>query len=69
MFEKSNHVVHELRTALGPDFPIIGAGGIMSGADARPKRAAGADVVQVFTGLIYRGSALVREVAEALHQA
>ena len=69
VFEKSNHVIRELRAALGTDFPIIGAGGIMSGADARAKRAAGADVVQVFTGLIYRGSALVREVAEALHQA
>ena len=69
VFEKSNHVIRELRAALGTDFPIIGAGGIMSGADARAKRAAGADVVQVFTGLIYRGSALVREVAEALQPA
>ena len=62
----SNRVVAQLRAALGPAFPIIGVGGIMSGADARAKRAAGADVVQIYTGLIYRGPALVREVGRAL---
>jgi dihydroorotate dehydrogenase len=55
-----------VRAALGPDFPIIGVGGILSGADAVAKVQAGADVVQVYTGLIYRGPALVREVALAL---
>jgi dihydroorotate dehydrogenase len=43
-----------LRQALGPDVPIIGVGGVMSGADARAKLAAGADLVQIYTGLIYR---------------
>ena len=51
------------------NFPIIGAGGVMSGADACAKLAAGADLVQVYTGLIYRGPALVREVGQALLQA
>ena len=64
--ESSNHVITQLRTALGPDFPIIGVGGILSGADALAKLQAGADVVQIYTGLIYRGPALVREVALAL---
>ena len=64
--EASDRVVRELRAALGPDYPIIGVGGIMSGADARAKRQAGADVVQIYTGLIYRGPALVREVGAAL---
>jgi dihydroorotate dehydrogenase len=64
--EMSNRVIAQLRAALGPDFPIIGVGGILSGADAVAKVQAGANVVQIYTGLIYRGPALVREVALAL---
>lgn len=66
VFEASNRVIRGLRAALGADFPIIGVGGVMSGADARAKRAAGADLVQLYTGLIYRGPALVAEAARAL---
>jgi len=58
--------VQKLRERLGPDFPIIGVGGIMSAADARALAAAGADLIQLYTGLIYRGPALVRTVANAL---
>ncbi len=64
--DMSNAVVRQLRSALGPQFPIIGVGGILSGADAVAKVQAGADVVQIYTGLIYRGPALVREAALAL---
>ncbi len=64
--EASNRVIGQLRAALGARFPIIGVGGVLSGADARAKRAAGADLVQIYTGLIYRGPALVREAALAL---
>ncbi|MBK8665766.1 MAG: quinone-dependent dihydroorotate dehydrogenase [Burkholderiales bacterium] len=64
--EASNRVIRQLRAALGMGFPIIGVGGILSGQDAIAKIEAGADVVQIYTGLIYRGPALVREVAEAL---
>ncbi|HMZ01714.1 MAG TPA: quinone-dependent dihydroorotate dehydrogenase [Burkholderiaceae bacterium] len=64
--EASNRVIQALRAELGSAYPIIGVGGVLSGADARAKRAAGADLVQVYTGLIYRGSALVPECAEAL---
>ncbi|MBB3637044.1 quinone-dependent dihydroorotate dehydrogenase [Variovorax atrisoli] len=64
--EASNRVIAQLRAALGAGFPIIGVGGILSGADATAKIAAGADVVQIYTGLIYRGPALVREAAQAL---
>ncbi|HFC53256.1 MAG TPA: hypothetical protein ENJ43_02360 [Gammaproteobacteria bacterium] len=46
--------------------PVIGTGGIMSGADAREKMAAGARLVQIYTGLIHRGPALIREVVAAL---
>ena len=55
-----------LRAAVGPDFPLIGVGGILGGADARARREAGADLVQIYTGFIYRGPALVAECATAL---
>ena len=66
VLQASNRVIRQLRAALGPVFPIIGVGGVMSGADARSKVEAGADLVQIYTGLIYRGPALVREAAQAL---
>jgi dihydroorotate dehydrogenase len=69
VFEPSNHVIRALRRALGPGFPIVGVGGVMSGDDARAKIAAGADLVQVYTGLIYRGPALVPEAAGAVRDA
>ena len=62
----SNRVIAMLRAELGAAYPIIGVGGVMSGADARAKRAAGADLVQIYTGLIYRGPGLVGEAARAL---
>ena len=62
----SNRVITMLRAELGPAYPIIGVGGVMSGADARAKRAAGADLVQLYTGLIYKGPALVIDAARAL---
>ena len=68
VLEGSNRVIRQLRAALGKDFPIIGVGGILSGHDAIAKIEAGADVVQIYTGLIYKGPALVTEVASALQQ-
>lgn len=64
----SNRVIRLLRQHLGAQFPIIGVGGILSGYDAVSKIEAGADVVQIYTGLIYKGPALVHEVAKALQQ-
>jgi dihydroorotate dehydrogenase len=66
VFAASNEVIRQLRAALGQNFPIIGVGGVMSGADAAAKVQAGADLVQIYTGLIYRGPALVREAALAV---
>jgi dihydroorotate dehydrogenase len=66
LLEMSNNVIQQLRSAMGPGFPIIGVGGIMSGADAVSKIRAGADLVQMYTGLIYKGSDLVREAALAI---
>ena len=67
--EASNRVIAQLRAALGAGFPIVGVGGILSAADAVAKIAAGADVVQIYTGLIYRGPGLVRQVAQGLRAA
>ncbi len=62
----SNRVISQLRHALGKDFPIIGVGGVMSADDAVSKIRAGANVVQIYTGLIYKGPALVKEVANMI---
>jgi dihydroorotate dehydrogenase len=67
--QASNAVLHQLRARLGTGFPIIGVGGILSAADAVEKIRAGADVVQLYTGLIYRGPSLVMQVARALRAA
>jgi len=53
------------RRVLGPDFPIIGVGGILSGADAIDKQRAGADLVQIYTGFLYRGPGLIGEITRA----
>ena len=66
VLEASNQIIRQLRSALGSRFPIIGVGGILSGADAVSKIRAGADVVQIYSGLIYRGPDLVKEAAEAI---
>jgi dihydroorotate dehydrogenase len=65
----SNRVIRLLRAALGRKVPIIGVGGIMSAADAVSKIKAGANLVQIYTGLIYEGPGLVTEVAKALKAA
>lgn len=62
----SNRVIGQLRAALGKSFPIIGVGGVLSGADAVSKIKAGADVVQIYTGLIYKGPELVQQAALAV---
>ena len=67
--EASNRVIGQLREALGAGFPIIGVGGVMSGADAAAKVAADADPAQIYTGLIYKGPALVSDAARAIAQA
>jgi len=64
--EKSTAVVRMLAKALDGAVPIIGVGGIFSGADAREKIDAGATLIQLYTGLIYRGPELVAECVNAL---
>lgn len=62
---QADRVLLRARRVLGPSFPIIGLGGITCGADADDKRRAGADLVQIYTGFIYRGPALIRECIRA----
>ncbi len=66
LFTRSTAVVRLLASALDGTLPIIGVGGISSADDARAKIAAGASLVQIYTGLIYRGPALVAECVRAL---
>jgi dihydroorotate dehydrogenase len=66
VLEMSNRVIRQLRATLGKDYPIIGVGGILSAQDALSKIEAGADLVQIYTGLIYNGPALVQEAALAI---
>lgn len=65
-FPMATSVLGKLSHALQGEVPIIGVGGIMKGEDARAKFDAGASLVQIYTGFIYRGPELVREVAESL---
>ena len=67
--DKSTAVIRALSTELGGALPIIGVGGISSGADAVEKMQAGASLVQIYSGLIYRGQSLVTEAAEAIRTA
>jgi len=66
--ERSTAVISALSTELGGALPIIGVGGISSGEDAVEKMQAGASLVQIYSGLIYRGQSLVREAAEAIRK-
>ncbi|MCG2593733.1 quinone-dependent dihydroorotate dehydrogenase [Ramlibacter sp. XY19] len=65
VLQASNRVIAQLRAALGAGYPIIGVGGILSADDALSKLRAGADVVQIYTGLIYKGPKLVDDIARA----
>jgi dihydroorotate dehydrogenase len=67
LFDRSNQVIFELAQCLQGAVPIIGVGGILKGEDARSKLEAGASLVQLYSGLIYRGPALVREAVTATH--
>jgi len=62
----STEVVMSLKQYLGDAIPIIGVGGILSGADALEKISAGASLVQIYSGLIYRGPNLIAECAAEL---
>ncbi|MBY0435318.1 MAG: quinone-dependent dihydroorotate dehydrogenase [Cyclobacteriaceae bacterium] len=64
--KKSTEVIKYLRSQLGPSFPIIGVGGIMTPNDAVEKFQAGADLVQIYTGFVYEGPAFVSNIVRLL---
>jgi len=66
VFRRSTDVLKKLSTALAGEVPVMGVGGILSGADAAEKIKAGASLVQFYSGFIYRGPELVNEVADTL---
>ena len=64
--ELSLRVIERLRQQLGADYPIIGVGGINSGIEAIEKIQAGANAIQLYTGLIYQGPLLIRDCVDAI---
>ncbi len=64
--EKSNLIISYLRKKLGDNFPIIGVGGVMSPQDAIEKFESGADLVQLYTGFIYEGPELIKNINKLL---
>lgn len=64
--KRSGQVLAAFRTGLRSEIPLIGVGGVVSGADAVEKRRLGADLVQVYSGLVFKGPALVAEASHAL---
>ncbi|HGM7273343.1 TPA: dihydroorotate dehydrogenase (quinone), partial [Stenotrophomonas maltophilia] len=68
VLEQSTLVLRRLRSRLPESVPLVGVGGILSGADAVAKMAAGAALVQCYSGLIFRGPALVSECVEAIRR-
>ncbi len=68
LYAHSTYLLRRLRARLPTSIPIIGVGGISSGADAAGKIAAGATLVQFYTGMIYRGPTLIGECVEAIRR-
>jgi dihydroorotate dehydrogenase len=63
---RSTEIIRALHRLTGGRVPIIGVGGIFTAEDAREKLAAGASLVQVYTGFVYEGPLLVRRICEGL---
>ncbi len=66
LFNRSTYVLQQLHKIIGHQLPIIGIGGITTPQDALIKRAAGASLIQLYSGMIYAGPELVPAVAKAL---
>ncbi len=64
--ERSTEVISYLRDKLGPDYAIMGVGGIMSPEDAIEKIKAGADLIQIYTGFVYEGPGFVKKINQGL---
>jgi len=69
VFERATDILAKLRTRLDAKVVLVGVGGILSGEDAAKKVAVGAELIQFYTGMIYRGPALIGECVEAIRAA
>lgn len=65
---RSNEVLKQIRKQLGEDYLIIGVGGIFSAADALEKIKSGADLIQLYTGFVYEGPGLIREIQQSFEE-
>jgi len=68
LYGRATGVLRRLRSRLDPRIALVGVGGILSGADAAGKVAAGATLIQLYTGLVYRGPGLIRETVDAIRR-
>jgi len=68
LFDKATSILRGMAQRLGGKIPLIGVGGILSGADAAAKIAAGASLVQFYSGMVYHGPALIGECVEAIRK-
>lgn len=68
LFERSTAILHGMAQRLGGRIPLIGVGGVLSGSDAADKLTAGAQLVQIYSGLIYRGPWLLTECVEEIRR-
>lgn len=66
LFEKSTNMVRDIHHEVGDHLPIVAVGGIMSAEQAKVKLAAGAKLVQIYSGLIYEGPALVKQIIKSI---
>lgn len=66
LLSKSTSVLAKVRECVGAGYPLIGVGGVFTAEDARAKIAAGADLVQVYTGFVYEGPGLAKRLAEGM---
>jgi dihydroorotate dehydrogenase len=66
LFKLSNSIIRELHARLQGEVPIIGVGGIFSGEDALEKINAGAELVQIYSGLVYQGRKLVLDACQSI---
>jgi dihydroorotate dehydrogenase len=66
LFERSTIVLAKMRQALGPDMPLIGVGGVQTAEDVIAKMEAGANLVQLYTSMVYHGFGIAREIASEL---
>jgi dihydroorotate dehydrogenase len=68
LFDKATLVLRKMVDRIGRKIPVVGVGGILSGADATAKIDAGASLVQFYTGMVYRGPNLIEECVESIRK-